>query len=51
MWDLSSPNRNQTCALEVEAWSLNHWTASKVLKLVYLIIFLLQQENYQEHTG
>ena len=30
MWDLSSPTRDRTCALALEAWSLNHWTAREV---------------------
>ena len=31
MWDLSSPNRNWTCAPCSEVWSLNHLTSGKVL--------------------
>lgn len=28
-WDLTSWNRDQTCASALEAWSLNHWLARK----------------------
>ena len=27
MWVLSSLTRDQTCAPELQVWSLNHWTA------------------------
>ena len=30
MWDLSSPIRDQTCALYTGRQSLNHWTAREV---------------------
>ena len=29
MWDLSFPNRDQTCTHEVEAQCLNHWTTGE----------------------
>ena len=32
MWDLSSLNRDQTCAPALEVWSLNHWTTKDVPK-------------------
>ena len=28
--DLSSPKRDGTCTLALEAWSLNHWTTREV---------------------
>ena len=31
LWDLSSPIGDRNQAPEVEAWSLNHWTAREVL--------------------
>ena len=30
MWDLSSPTRDQTQALRIEKWGLNHWTTREV---------------------
>ena len=30
LWNLSSPTRDGTCTLALEAWRLNHWTAREV---------------------
>ena len=36
LWDLSSPIGDRNQAPEVEAWSLNHWTAREVLQTHFL---------------
>ena len=37
MWDLSSPARDQTQVLAVNAWNHNHWT-TREFPLIYLKI-------------
>ena len=41
MWDLSSPNRDQTCAPCIGRQSFNHWTAREVSNTLHWIITLL----------
>ena len=35
MWDLSSPNKDQTCTPCIKVQNLNHWTATGVPTLAF----------------
>ena len=34
MWDLSSPNRDQTWVPGIEEWTFNHWTTREVPRIL-----------------
>ena len=36
VWDLNSPNRDQTVAPALEAQGLNHWATKEVPRLLFL---------------
>ena len=36
VWDLNSPNRDQTVAPALEAQGLNHWATEEVPRLLFL---------------
>ena len=40
MRDLSSPTKDRTRALALEAWSLNHWTAREVPKTNFYLVLV-----------
>ena len=51
MWDLSSPTRNWTCALAVEARILNHWTAREVptcicFKIKFIDVYFITKSTH-----
>ena len=53
MQDLSSPIRDQTRALAVEAWSLNPWTTGEVPKQQFLsfIVCLRMEMRNEKRSG
>ena len=37
MWDLSSPTRDQACALCIGRWNLNYWTTGEVFFIFFFL--------------